>query len=76
MTIAPIEVEASISYLNSTGWAKDHLVMLKGDGTLNGTGLLIAAAAMLVFTVVNLMGAKLLADSNTVMVIWKPRCRS
>ncbi len=71
VTIAPIEVEASISYLNSTGWAKDHLVMLKGDGTLNGTGLLIAAAAMLVFTVVNLMGAKLLADSNTVMVIWK-----
>jgi amino acid transporter len=71
VTIAPIEVEASISYLNSTGWSKKHLVMLHPNGTLNGTGLLIASAAMLLFTIVNLLGAKLLSDSNTVMVIWK-----
>jgi amino acid transporter len=71
VTIAPIEVEASISYLASTGWSKKHLVMLHTNGTLNGTGFVIATLAMLLFTVINLMGAKLLSDSNTVMVIWK-----
>ena len=72
VTIAPIEVEASISYLNSTHWAKHHLVMLHaGKGTLNGSGLIVASVAMLVFTVINLLGAKLLSDSNSVLVIWK-----
>src|SRR5664279_268300 len=71
VTIAPIEVEASISYLASTGWAKKHLDMLHTNGTLNGLGLLVATGAMLLFTVIHLLGAKLLSDSNTVMVIWK-----
>lgn len=65
VTIAPIEVEAAISYLNTTKWAKDHLNMLHKNGTLTGVGLLVASAAMLLFTVVNLLGAKLLSDSNT-----------
>jgi amino acid transporter len=71
VTIAPIEVEAAISYLDSTKWAKENLVLLNKNGTLNGTGLLIASAAMLVFTIINLMGAKLLSESNSAMVIWK-----
>ncbi len=71
VTIAPIEVEASISYLNSTGWSKKHLQMLHANGTLNATGFVIATAAMLLFTTVNLLGAKLLSDSNTALVIWK-----
>jgi amino acid transporter len=71
VTIAPIEVEASISYLSSTGWAKKHLVMLHTNGTLNPTGFVIATLAMLLFTVINLAGAKLLSDSNTLVVIWK-----
>src|ERR1700712_233177 len=50
VTIAPIEVEASISYMSSTGWAKKHLVMLHTNGTLNGTGLIVATLAMLLFT--------------------------
>jgi amino acid transporter len=71
VTIAPIEVEAAISYLNSTHWAQKHFDMLNTNGTLNGLGLIVACAAMLLFTVINLLGAKLLSDSNTVMVIWK-----
>jgi amino acid transporter len=71
VTIAPIEVEASIQYLDSTAWAQKHLQMLKANGTLNGTGLLIATGAMAVFTVVNLFGAKLLSESNSAVVIWK-----
>ena len=35
VTIAPIEVEASIQYLSNTSWSKEHLVMLKSNGTLN-----------------------------------------
>jgi amino acid transporter len=71
VTIAPIEVEAAISYLNGTKWAEQNLVMLHKNGTLTGVGLLIASGAMLLFTVINLLGAKLLSDSNTIMVIWK-----
>ncbi len=71
VTIAPIEVEAAISYLNSTKWAHAHFDMLNGNGTLNALGLVVASAAMLLFTIINLLGAKLLSDSNTVMVIWK-----
>jgi amino acid transporter len=71
VTIAPIEVEASISYLDSTGWAKAHFELLNTNGTLNGRGLIVATLAMVLFTVINLLGAKLLSDSNTGMVIWK-----
>ena len=71
VTIAPIEVEASIQYLSNTSWSKEHLVMLKSNGTLNFTGLIVASVLMLLFTVINLLGAKLLSDSNTVMVLWK-----
>jgi len=71
VTIAPIEVEASIQYLSNTNWAKAHLVMLHSNGTLNLTGLAVASVLMLLFTVVNLLGAKLLSESNSVMVIWK-----
>ena len=71
VTIAPIEVEAAIQYLNSTAWAHQHLNMLNSNSTLNGVGLLIATGGMLVFTTINILGAKLLSDSNTVMVIWK-----
>jgi amino acid transporter len=71
VTIAPIEVEAAISYTSSTGWAHKHLNMVHANGTLNLTGLGVASLAMLVFTFINLQGAKLLSDSNGVMVVWK-----
>ena len=71
VTIAPIEVEASIQYLSNTDWAKQHLVMLHSNGTLNPTGIGIASLLMLLFTVINLAGAKLLSESNSVAVIWK-----
>jgi amino acid transporter len=71
VTIAPIEVEAALSYLNSTDWAQKHLNMLNSNDTLNGLGLLIATGAMLLFTVINLYGAKLLSESNAAVVIWK-----
>ena len=75
VALAPIEVEASISYLESTQFAKHHLRMLhhggRLDGQLNHTGYVIAALAILLFTIINLLGAKLLSDTNGVAVIWK-----
>lgn len=73
--IAPIEVLAVISYVNSIGWVHDHFNMITaaGDsaGLLNGQGLVVAVALMVVFTAMNLAGAKFMADSNSVTVIWK-----
>jgi amino acid transporter len=71
VTIAPIEVEASITYIDGTDWAKQHFQMLNSNFTLNGRGFIVAAVLMVVFTTINLMGAKLLSESNSIMVIWK-----
>src|SRR6185369_10722660 len=40
-------------------------------GLLNGTGLVVAVVLMIVFTAMNLGGAKFLSDSNSIVVIWK-----
>ncbi|HEY7007372.1 MAG TPA: APC family permease [Jatrophihabitantaceae bacterium] len=73
VAVAPIEVEASLSYLNSVSFIHDNFNMLKSDGSgsLNGLGLIVAVVFMALFTVLNLMGAKMLSESNSVMVIWK-----
>ena len=71
IAIAPIEVVASIDYVNaftSKYWA---LNMLNGDGTLSVIGLVVAAVLMAFFCVINLMGAKVLSESSTGIVIWK-----
>ncbi|MDQ3919218.1 MAG: APC family permease [Acidobacteriota bacterium] len=73
--IAPIEVLAAITYVNSVGWVNQHFNMITkaGDnaGLLNGTGLVVALVLMAVFTAMNLAGAKSLSDSNVIVVIWK-----
>jgi len=66
VTIAPIEVEAALSYLNN----KWH-GLVDASGALTATGLIIAVVLMALFTVVNILGVKLLAESNTITVIWK-----
>ncbi len=71
VAIAPIEVEASLSYLNSISWVGTHLKMLSADGTLTVSGIGIATLLMLIFTLINIIGVKLLSDSNSVTVIWK-----
>jgi len=71
VAIAPIEVEASLSYLDNIDWVKTHLNMLNENGTLTGSGIVWATLLMALFTVVNIVGVKLLSDSNAVTVIWK-----
>lgn len=73
--IAPIEVLAAITYVNSVGWVNLHFNMIHkmGDkaGLLNGTGLVVAMVLMVLFTAMNLAGAKFLSDSNVIVVLWK-----
>lgn len=63
VAIAPIEVEAALSYL-------DH-GLVDTAGNLTGLGLLLAAALMVVFTAINLLGVALLAETNRITVLWK-----
>jgi amino acid transporter len=68
VTIAPIEVEATLGYLNS----KYHgLGLINAKGTLTGTGIGWGAAFMLVFTIINIMGVRWLAETNTIATYWK-----
>ena len=73
--VTPIEVLAVITYVNSIGWINTHFNMLykigNNAGLLNETGLIVAAILMVLFTIVNLAGAKFLSDSNVIVVIWK-----
>lgn len=72
VTIAPIEVEASLEYLNNVNWVHDHINLLKGTGgALSGWGFFFASVLMLLFTAFNLVGVKFLAESNSVAVVWK-----
>jgi len=68
VTIAPIEVEASLGYLQSSfpSWGLEH-----SDGTLTGLGLLVAALALAAFTWINIMGVRWLAESNSITMVWK-----
>src|SRR5689334_22735519 len=73
--VTPIEVLAVITYVNSIGWVNTHFNMLNklgnNAGLLNEAGLVVALVLMLLFTAVNLAGAKFLSDSNVIVVLWK-----
>jgi amino acid transporter len=72
VTIAPIEVEASVGYLNSkfTGL---HMIYTSGPtmGDLNGRGIALGTVFMLVFTVFNILGVRWLAETNAIATYWK-----
>lgn len=68
VTIAPIEVEATIGYLDK----KFSLDMVNATtGVLTGKGILLAAGFMLLFAVINIMGVRWLAETNTIATAWK-----
>jgi amino acid transporter len=75
VAIAPIEILAAITYVNSVKAVHEHFSMLYSTGPniglLNGRGLIIATILMVLFTGMNLAGAKFMSESNAVVVIWK-----
>lgn len=68
VTIAPIEVEAALTYLESTSL---HPGFVHANGTLTGSGIAVAGVCMAVFTFINVMGVRWLAESNNITMIWK-----
>jgi amino acid transporter len=68
VTIAPIEVEATLTYL-SAKFPGVHAV--NANSTLTGKGIGIAAIFMLAFSVINILGVKWLAETNSIAMIWK-----
>ena len=71
VAIAPLEVEASLSYVNSVGAVSKNFPLVHSDGTLTPQGIVIGVLAMALFAFINLGGARWLSDSNTAIVIWK-----
>lgn len=71
VAIAPIEVEATLAYCNHIAWVNDNVTLLHADGTLTHGGLLVATVFMLLFSIINVVGVKLLSESNTITVMWK-----
>jgi amino acid transporter len=67
MAVAPIEVEASLLYVNAKIW---HGLETPA-GLLTGQGLVVAILAMFLFTALNLFGIKWMARTNTVAMYWK-----
>jgi amino acid transporter len=75
VAIAPIEILAAITYVNSVQAVNENFPMISADGEnqglLNTRGLIVAVLAMIVFTAINLAGAKFMSDSNVIVVLWK-----
>lgn len=69
VTVAPIEVTAVMEYAsNYLPWLT---MAADGDRELTREGLMVAAALMFVFTLVNLISVKWLARSTSVITVWK-----
>src|SRR5690348_7848140 len=62
VSIAPIEVEATLSYTAHISWVNRNTTLLDPHGSLTGSGLVIATVFMLAFTVVNIVGVRLLSE--------------
>jgi amino acid transporter len=71
VAIAPLEVEASLAYVNSVGAVSKNFPLINSDDTLTPQGIVIGVLAMALFAFINLGGARWLSDSNTVIVLWK-----
>ena len=67
VALAPVEVTATMGYLNAN-WIKG---VETSQGYLTGKGILIAVVFMALFTLINLVGVRALAEGGNVIVAWK-----
>ena len=74
VSVISVEAEASAQYMSSWkwDWAKDLYHQVPGShGELSTTGLLIAAALVIVYFLFNFWSVKLFARSNTAITLFK-----
>jgi amino acid transporter len=69
--LAPVEVEAALTYANDKVPGLTHLSAGSETATLTGLGILAASGLMLLFTIVNIIGVRRMAESNNIAVLWK-----
>src|SRR5918911_414598 len=70
-TVAPIEVLAVITYAQHYSFAKHWLKVSGGEHVLTGTGLAVSIALMAIFTAVNFLTVRRLAQANSAITWWK-----
>jgi amino acid transporter len=70
-TVAPIEVLAVIQYSQHYSFAKSWMKVSGGQNVLTGTGLAVAIGLMAVFTAVNFLTVRRLAQANSAITWWK-----
>src|SRR3954470_6653127 len=68
VTVAPVEVIATISYMTHFSFAKGYL---NPNGTLSASGFGVGVLLMVVFTVINLLSVRWLARTNSTLTWWK-----
>ncbi len=74
VSVIPVEAEASVQYMASWPWkwTQDLYIHLPdGHGELTGAGLLIAAALVIFYFLMNYWSVKLFAHSNGVITVIK-----
>lgn len=72
--VTPVEVLASIQYAEPyLPWLMDKATASDGTSVfvLTGWGTVVAVALMFIYSLINLMGVKLFAQFNNVLVWWK-----
>ncbi len=67
-TVAPIEVLATIQYLSSLSWAHGWV---NANGTLSGTGIVVAMVLMAMFVTLNLIGVRWMSRTNDTVTVVK-----
>jgi amino acid transporter len=67
-TVAPIEVEAVLTYAGHYSFAQGFL---NTDKTLTASGIVVAVLLMAAFVVINLFSVRILANVNSTITWWK-----
>jgi amino acid transporter len=71
VTVAPIEVMAVIQYAQHYSFASHWEKLQGGQHVLTGTGIFVAIVLMGIFTAINFLGVKKLAQTNSAATWWK-----
>ncbi len=67
--VAPIEAIAAVTYMSTTSWG--GFMYNSKTGILTTDGVLIAIGLMLVFVIINVVGIRWFAHTNTTITTWK-----